>query len=649
MKKTYLIMAFMLVAAFYNVNAQTKTEVGNLVLEDVPEIPVEIKERLRQFQNTRSASISDWTPDGKSMLIATRFGSTSQFHMVNQPLGMRNQLTFFDEPVSSGSFCPSEKYKGFLFGKDIGGNEYSQLFWFDLDSRATTMLSDGESRNFAASWSNSGEEFVFTSSRRNQRDFDIYLTSMESPKEATPIIEKGGGYWIAGDWSTDDKKVLISQYLSVTNSNFFVYDFEKKELTQLNTNKEEAVNLAGAFVAGNSKILMITNQGREFNTLAAYDLKSKKTEFITADIPWDIEDISMNEARTQVAFTANENGMSKLYLLDIKTWKYEAVKNIPVGQVYGLRYNPKEEKLALVINTAKSPGDIYVMDLASKELTRWTESEVGGLDTKDFTIPELISYETFDEVDGKPRMIPAFVYKPTRKEGPFPVIINIHGGPEGQHNPYFSPYTAYLANELGVAVVAPNVRGSSGYGSSYVRLDNGFKREDSVKDIGKLLDWIKNNPDLDENRVAVMGGSYGGYMVLASMVHYNDRLKCGVDIVGISNFVTFLENTKEYRRDLRRVEYGDERDPEMREFLTKISPTTNATKISIPLFVIQGANDPRVPASEASQMVDVIRKNGGNVWYMLAKDEGHGFRKKENRDYMSNAMTLFFMKYLLEE
>ena len=193
----------------------------------------------------------------------------------------------------------------------------------------------------------------------------------------------------------------------------------------------------------------------------------------------------------------------------------------------------------------------------------------------------------------------------------------------------------------------PNVRGSSGYGKAYLQLDNGYQREDSVKDIGALLDWVARQSELDAERVAVIGGSYGGYMVLASMTHYDDRLRAGIDIVGISNFVTFLENTQDYRRDLRRVEYGDERDPEMRAFLEKISPTTNAGKITKPLFVAQGLNDPRVPASESEQMVEVIRENGGVVWYLLARDEGHGFRKKANRDYYGRAVVLFLQEHLL--
>jgi dipeptidyl aminopeptidase/acylaminoacyl peptidase len=259
----------------------------------------------------------------------------------------------------------------------------------------------------------------------------------------------------------------------------------------------------------------------------------------------------------------------------------------------------------------------------------------------------VIQYPTFDKVEGKTRMIPAFYYRPTKKSNkPYPVVIDIHGGPEGQYKPRFQGVANYLINELGIALIAPNVRGSSGYGKSYLLLDNAEKREDSVKDIGALLDWIATRPELDKNRIAVFGGSYGGYMVLASMVHFSDRLACGVDIVGISNFVTFLKNTSAYRRDLRRAEYGDER--KIGDFLNKISPSTNAHKIKKPLFVIQGKNDPRVPASESEQIVKTVRKNKVPVWYQLATNEGHGFSKKYNRDFMYYSILLFFQEYLLK-
>jgi dipeptidyl aminopeptidase/acylaminoacyl peptidase len=245
-------------------------------------------------------------------------------------------------------------------------------------------------------------------------------------------------------------------------------------------------------------------------------------------------------------------------------------------------------------------------------------------------------------------MIPSFLYKPANATKPYPVLIDIHGGPESQAQPYFSSFTQYLVNEMGIAVFEPNVRGSSGYGKSYLKLDNEYKREESVKDIGMLIEWIKKQPDLDSSRICVYGGSYGGYMVLSSMVHFGEQLKCGIDYVGISNFISFLENTQDYRRDLRRAEYGDERDPQMRSYFEKIAPLNHADKINKPLFVIQGLNDPRVPASEAEQIVKAVRGNGQKVWYLLAKDEGHGFQKKSNRDYLVNSIILFLEENLLK-
>ena len=643
------ILVCFLLAIFSFTHAQDRREVGNMVLEDVPEVPQEIKNRIQQYQNTRSASFTDWLPNDAGMLMSTRFGNTAQLHTINKPGGARSQITFFEEPVSNGSFCPSSEYNGFLFTKDIGGNEFSQIYWYDMDTRVSEMLSDGKSRNFGITWSNKGDKFAFTSSRRNGRDFDIYVSDMKSPKSATIKVDRGGGYWVATDWSPDDSKLVVIQYLSSTKSNSFILDLKTKELTQINDGKTEAVFLANGWDKTGTKIYATTNLGREFNTLVQYNVETKKIEYITDKIPWNIDDGATNKSRTKTVFTANENGFSQVYLMDLGTNKYEKIPDLPIGQIYSLKFHPSRDEIAMVMNTTETPGDIYSLDLNTRNIKRWTTSEVGGLDTSTFPKPELIHYETYDEVDGKKRMIPAFVYKPSKSEGPHPVMISIHGGPEAQHTPYFSSFYAFLANEMGIAVIAPNVRGSAGYGKTYLKLDNGFNREDSVMDIGKLIEWITNNSDFDKDRIAVYGGSYGGYMVLSSMYNFNDKLKCGIDIVGISNFVTFLENTEEYRRDLRRAEYGDERDPKMREYLLSISPTNHVDKIKKPLFVIQGLNDPRVPASESEQMVKSIRENDGTVWYMLAKDEGHGFRKKGNRDRMTEAVAMFLQENLLDD
>jgi dipeptidyl aminopeptidase/acylaminoacyl peptidase len=353
-----------------------------------------------------------------------------------------------------------------------------------------------------------------------------------------------------------------------------------------------------------------------------------------------------SDDRRRGAFVVNEEGRSRVYLLDPATRRYAPVAGLPTGLADGLEFSPDGRRLAMTLNTSKTPSDAFVLDLGASPLehgalARWTFSEVGGLDTSTFIEPELVRYQSFDGLS-----VPAWVYKPAGK-GPFPVVISIHGGPEAQARPGFTSTYQMWLQKLGVAVVVPNVRGSDGYGSTYLGLDNGFRREDSVKDIGALLGWIATQPDLDAKRVAVAGGSYGGYMVLASAVHYSDRLRAAVDVVGISNFVTFLENTQDYRRDLRRVEYGDERDPAMRAHLEKISPLNNAGKIDVPMLVVQGQNDPRVPVTEAEQIVRALRERGQPVWYMNALNEGHGYRKKENADVYQQAVVMFFREHLL--
>lgn len=625
-------------------------EQGNLVIENIPEIPDSLAQRQLQYQNVRAASVADWHPDGKQLLISTRFGETTQLHLVSQPMGMRRQITFFDEPVGNGSYCPSADYSGFLFTKDEGGNEFAQLFWYDTETGRTRMLSDGSSVNSDGTWSNQGDRFAFNSTRRTGKDFDIYVSSMQSPQEAELLADRGQGVWYATDWSPDDQQIILGQYQSAAKANLYVMDVNQKSLTPINDTSATAYFGGGVWNADGSGLFVISNQGGEFRTLMYYDVNSKELTPITNNIPWDVENMAINNDRSQVAFVTNENGINQLYFLDPEQLTYQKVDGLPMGQINSMVFHPEDDRLALSLGTAQSPGDVYVLNPANNnQLVRWTDSEVGGLNTKNFVQPELITYSTFDSVEQQTRQIPAFYFQPTNVDGPTPVVLYIHGGPEGQYVPYFSSFVNYLVNEMGIAVIAPNVRGSAGYGKSYLQLDNGFQRKESVRDIGALLDWIEQQPELASDRVAVYGGSYGGYMVLASMVDYNDRLRCGVDVVGISNFVTFLENTEEYRRDLRRAEYGDERDPEMRRYLEEISPSNHAEKIKSPLFVIQGANDPRVPASESEQMVEEIRDTGSEVWYLLAKDEGHGFRKKGNRDYQYNAIALFFQEHLLGE
>jgi len=626
---------------------------GQLILRNVPPIPERLAARLNQYQNVRPTGFLDWTADGQGMYISTRFSLVAQIHRVDFPGGARHQLTFFEEPV--GEVVRQTKGSLLALTMDRGGSEFSQVFLLDPDSASVSMISDGASRNARLVWDRTGSRLAFQSTRRDGHSKDIWLTDMRHPEDARMILEAPAEtWWGPVDFSEDGKSLLVQQYIGATDSRIFILDPNTGTKRQLAGDQNNpSANRALVFDHRSEGFYLITNTRGQGAELAWQPLQEGgQTEFISTSIPWDVTEFALSPDGKKGAFTTNEDGISRLYLLDTRTHRYWQVSNLPVGLIYNLRFNPDSRRVAMTLSTAQSPSDVFVMQLGRsprvvKSLTRWTFSEVGGLNTGDFIEPELVRYPTFDLLGDKPRLIPAFVYRPPG-DGPFPVIIYIHGGPESQYRPGFSSTFQMWISELGAAVIAPNVRGSVGYGNEYLSLDDGFKREDSVKDIGALLDWIASRPDLDESRVAVYGGSYGGYMALASAVYYSDRLKAAVDVVGISNFVTFLESTQDYRRDLRRVEYGDEREPAMRAFLQRISPLNQVDKIRVPLMVVQGQNDPRVPFSESEQIVAALGERGNPVWYINALNEGHGYNRKENRDVYQQAAMMFLQRHLIK-
>ncbi|MFN7132676.1 MAG: S9 family peptidase, partial [Myxococcales bacterium] len=604
-----------------------------------------VMRRTAQYQNFRSAVFTDLTPDGGGLLVSTRFADTPQLHLVSMPGGARYQLTFFKEPVRFGAFDPSRGTGGFYFQMDAGGSEAYQYFWFDRATGQHTLLTDGASRNESLVVAHKGGRVAFTSTRRNKTDWDVYvLDGLDAGK--TRLVKEVKGMWLVLDFSPDDSKLLLFHRVSINEGYLHVLDLKTGDTVEVNPRKDQPPVAYGTAKFGRTgdEVYYASDEGSEFLRLTHYALKSGKKTVITPNLPWDVTDVALSPDGKWIAWAANEGGRSAIYLGSSYVAEKATRIPAPLGVVSGnsLTFDRQNRRLAFSMSTSQSTADAYTFELKSRKLERWTTSEVGGLNPERFVVPKLVEYESFDG-----RRIPAWLYLPPKRDGKAPVVISIHGGPEGQSMAWFNWIAQYWALELGIAVIEPNVRGSSGYGRSYLLLDNADKREDSVKDIGRLLDWVAQQPELDASRVCVYGGSYGGYMVLASMAHFGDRLRCGVDVVGISNFVTFLQNTESYRRDQRRVEYGDERDPKMRAFLESISPTTNAKKIDKPLFVAQGLNDPRVPASEAEQIVKTVRTNGTPVWYLLAKDEGHGFQKKVNRDYFSNAFILFFEQYLL--
>lgn len=650
------LLAVTLLLAASPAPAQTppveREQVGNRTSENIPAIPPALVERLNRYQNTRGATFAGWA--GDCLLIGTRFAETTQAHRVCEPMGMREQLTFYAEPLSALKAAPGEsKLDGFVFGKDVGGNEFWQLHWFDLATRETTLLTDGKARNQGPLFSRDGKRFAWSSTARNGKDTDIWVMDFATRKPRVLVTQ--GGQWNAMDFSPDGKRLLVMKYVSAAESYPGVVDMASGQLEMFPVDGGKAAFKGFKFAPDGQAVYFISDepvkgQPQEFATLRYHDPRSGTFEVLTASTPWDVADLEIADDGRHLAYTTNEDGIYKLHVLALPSHREVTLPALPVGVVVNVGFSPDSRRLAVTMNSATSPSDVYVVDLAGAKLARWTRSEVGGLDAAKFVAPTLVHYPTFDAVDGKPRMIPAFYYRPANVPAgrKLPVVINIHGGPEGQSLPLFNPTAQFLANEMGVAMLLPNVRGSDGYGKTYLSLDNAAKREDSVKDIGALLDWIATQPELDPSRVGVYGGSYGGYMVLSSLMHYSDRIKAGVDIVGISHFGTFLKNTESYRRDLRRAEYGDERDPAMAKVFDAISPLNHADRIASKLFVAQGRNDPRVPYTEAEQIVNAVRGNGQPVWYLLYDDEGHGFKKKANVDYFTAATMLFWQQSLID-
>jgi len=579
------------------------------------------------------------------MLISTRFADTFQIHLLKMPAGARSQLTFSQEPARGAQYNPKDG-KSFIFVKDIGGGEFFQIYRYDLATGDITLLTDGKSRNTGAVWDHDGHWIVYGSTRRTGNDVDFWVVDPSDPKSDHLLAQNKGGGWDALDWSWDGKWIVALEEISANESYLWLVNASTGEKTPI-TRRDNPAHVSysgGRFSKNGKEIYTTTDNDNEFHRLASIDLSSKKETYLTTSIPWDVEDFDLSDDGAEIAFVSDEDGYGILHLLNATSGKELPLPKLPHGVISHPQWHKNNRDLAFEFNSANVNDDVYSIDVTTGKIDRWTESETGGMDISSVSEPDLIHWKSWDG-----RSISGFLYRPPAKfTGKRPVMINIHGGPEGQFRPYFLGRTIYYGNELGVAMIFPNVRGSSGYGKTYLALDNVLLREGSYKDINSLLDWIATQPDLDPSRVMITGGSYGGFMTLAVATNYTDRICCSVDIVGISNLVSFLQNTSGYRQDLRRVEYGDERDPKVREFLTQISPLNKAKNVTKPLFVIQGKNDPRVPMTESEQMVKTVRENGTPVWYLLAKDEGHGFQKKKNQDFQFYATVMFVKEFLLK-
>jgi dipeptidyl aminopeptidase/acylaminoacyl peptidase len=627
--------------------AQTPSNLpANLVVEGVPAFPEALVRSVHPYLEFRTATFQDWQPTTGGMtggmIVTTRFGDTPQVHLVKAPGGARRQLTFLDERVSRARFRPDDP-NTIVYASDTGGAEFFQLYRYDLVSGKTALLTDGKSRNTGSTFSRDGKWLAYSSTRRNGKDTDIWIEDPMHPESARMLMQCDGGGWSATDFSPDGAKLLVHDSISVNEGYVYLLDVNSGAKTLLTPKTAEpAANSGAMFAPEGGAIYFVSDEGSQFEHLVKLHLADNSRLTLSRE-EWSVEEFDVSSDGKRIAYITNEDGVSRIHIRDTSSGEVIALPTLPLGVISNIKWQPSRPILGFTVASAKSPSDAYSVDVDNGRVARWTESETGGLDPSLNVDPQLVTMKSFDGLQ-----ISALIYRPdpARFPGKRPVLMNIHGGPEGQARPGFLGRINYWLNELGIAVIYPNVRGSTGYGKTFVALDNGMKREDAVKDIGTVINWINSDPGLDAGRIGVYGGSYGGYMALATMTHYNERMKAAIDVVGVSNFVTLLTTTSDYRRDLRRVEYGDETDPKMRAFLQQISPLTNASKITKPLFVIAGFNDPRVPYTEGQQIVKAVRANGAPVWWLMAKDEGHGFAKKKNVDYQFLAMTMFLKQSL---
>jgi dipeptidyl aminopeptidase/acylaminoacyl peptidase len=622
----------------------------SLVLENVPPVPAELAQKLKPYGEFRPHGLLSWHPTRREMLVRRRLNATSQVHVVTNALTTPQPLTDFPNAVNDASYEPT-RGEYFVYPIAEGGNEVYRIHRYDLATKASTPISPEGERAGNARFNRKGNRLVYATVQIDKNNPDrnsrttLHLVDPMKPASDKVLAKWDKGTWVGFRFSEDGRRLVFLEFVSVNESYLWVMDIatgKKRRITQ--GDRSGTVSYGDAEFAKDGRgVYATSDRGSEFRRLVYVPLDGKPERVLVPRHAFDVDSLEVSQDGALIAFVTNEHGSSVLRFYDVKAGKELPRPPLVDGVIGGLAWRPRSSEIGFHITSARTAGDVFSYDLKANKLTRWTNGNNPEVNVSELAEPRIIKWKSFDG-----REISGLHYHPPRRfTGKRPVIVNIHGGPEGQARATFMGRNNYFVSDLGVAMIFPNVRGSTGFGKTFMKLDNGKLREDSVKDIGALQNWIKQQPDLDGDHIMIVGGSYGGYMTLASAVHFSDRIAGAVDVVGISNFVTFLERTESYRRDLRRAEYGDERDPEMRAFLESIAPLTNADKIGKPLFVIQGRNDPRVPFTEAEQIRDALKKRNVPVWFMMAKDEGHGFAKKPNADYLFYSMVEFAKRTLL--
>jgi dipeptidyl aminopeptidase/acylaminoacyl peptidase len=612
-------------------------------VDGVPPIPAAIADAVAPYGQFRQARLLAWHPTERRILISTMFGNVSQIHEVRSPGGARTQLTFYREGVTAtagASYDPTGRY--FVFRKDTsGGGEMMQLFRYDLGTGRITLLTDGKSRHGLPAWSRQRGLIAYSSTLRNGKDRDLYVMDPLQPG-STKMVAEADGIWEAVGWSADDKQILAVQLIANSiETKLWRIDVETRARTLVTPSTGTPARwMGGQFSSNGRSVYALSDRDSDVMRVWQGDLASGEWKPIT-DAALGIEAFGLSPTNGQLAVVVDRGATSELQIIEPGA-KPRSVSTIPPGVITNLAWHRSGAAVAIEFAGARTFSDVYAVEIRTGKLERWTTSEIGGANPESLPDAEIVEWKSFDGLK-----INGVLYRPAKEfTGPRPVIINVHGGPERRERPRGLGRSNYFRNEMGIAIIYPNVRGSSGYGVTFEHLDDGRKREDAVKDIGALLDWIATRPEFDKNRVMITGSSYGGYITLAAAIAYGDRLRCAFEGFGLSDFVAFLDGTDPSRRAGRLAEYGDPANPEMRAFLKSISPLTHAAKLKIPLFIAQGAKDTRVPPDQSEAMVKAVRANGTPVWYVVY-DGGHEELPGTTNDFNQYAWVLFVQKYLV--
>ena len=621
-------------------------------VEGVPALSAAVVPAFQRYSEVLGHGFADWHPQRREMLISHRRpgASTPQLFRLRSPMGELEPLTDNADPVANARWEP-RRGRYIVFSRASGGDEVFQLYRLDPETRATTQLTPNNQRHAALAWVESKSLMLVSSlpidrtaatGTRSEISTTLSLIDPLNPEARQVLAELPGGGWGGAQVSPDESQVALTRYISANQSEVWLMNLagpaqgQRRQVLPAAGEKLVASHLVGGWALDGQSLFITSDRASEFRELMRVPFVQGQAGApvrLSAHIPWDIADGDPSATSRRLAMTANIDGRDELRLFDPNSGAEQPLPaglNLPPGSVTSVRAHRGTGELAIVVSSARGPAQVHSVNLDSGRVEAWTRPVTPpGLDLASLPEPEIVRWKSFDG-----RMISGVLYRPSaRYAGPRPVVMSLHGGPEGQSKLGWAGRLNYLVQEMGIAVLLPNVRGSSGYGKTFLALDNGRLREDSVKDMGAAIDWIATQNDLDAKRVVVTGGSYGGYMALAASVRLADRIAGAASTVGISNWVSFLERTESYRRDLRRVEYGDERDPAMRQFLLSISPLNLTDNITKPLLVAQGKNDPRVPWTESEQIVRKLQGKSTPVWYLLADNEGHGFARRENADF----------------